>query len=202
MKLSILIPVYNQENLVIKALDNIPRRDDIEVLVRDDGSTDSTLTRLLDYVVDHTDLNLSVFSNGENKGVAYTKNRLLEDAKGKYFHIHDSDDFCLKDAYNTVIDMLDEADVYCFDLIINNGTIFHLNSETDGLYCAQIARFIRKDFAQGITFPEHIRAADDWYFANDLTARKPNIVYTGIVAYRYNYPREGSLSDLKAKGLV
>ena len=38
-KLSILIPVWNQEELVIKALDSIPRRDDIEVLAYDDGST-------------------------------------------------------------------------------------------------------------------------------------------------------------------
>ena len=37
-KLSILTPVWNQEELVIKGLDSIPRRDDIEVIVRDDGS--------------------------------------------------------------------------------------------------------------------------------------------------------------------
>ena len=162
MRLSVLIPVFNQEDLVIKALDNIPRRDDIEVLVRDDGSTDRTLERLRKYAEDHKDLNISVFSNGENRGVAYTKNRLLEDAKGKYFHIHDSDDNCITDAYNSVIEMLDDADIYCYDLLINNGTVFHLSPETGGLYCAQIARFIKKDFAEGIRFPEEVRAGDDW----------------------------------------
>ena len=46
-KVSIIIPVYNQEELVIMALDSIPKqREDIEVIVIDDGSTDDTLKNL------------------------------------------------------------------------------------------------------------------------------------------------------------
>jgi glycosyltransferase involved in cell wall biosynthesis len=41
-KVSVIIPVYNQEVLVLKALDSIPTRDDIEIIVIDDGSTDDT----------------------------------------------------------------------------------------------------------------------------------------------------------------
>ena len=54
IKLSILTPVWNQEELVIKGLDSIPRRDDIEVIVRDDGSTDNTLANLKKYKAEHT----------------------------------------------------------------------------------------------------------------------------------------------------
>ena len=61
-KLSILTPVWNQETLVIRTLGSIPRRDDIEVIVRDDGSTDKTLENLLTYAKD-TDLNLTVSAN-------------------------------------------------------------------------------------------------------------------------------------------
>ena len=32
IKLSVCIPVWNQERLVLNALDHIPRRDDVEVL--------------------------------------------------------------------------------------------------------------------------------------------------------------------------
>ena len=32
IKLSVLIPVWNQEELVINAIEHLPRRDDIEVL--------------------------------------------------------------------------------------------------------------------------------------------------------------------------
>ena len=39
---SIIMPVWNQEELVIRALDSIPDRDDLEVLCINDGSTDKT----------------------------------------------------------------------------------------------------------------------------------------------------------------
>lgn len=201
-KLSIIIPVWNQEELVIKALDNIPRRDDIEVLVRDDGSSDNTLDNLIRYSREHRELKLRVFYNNSNMGVAYTKNRLLESATGEYVHIHDSDDYVLTDEYNRAISELDGSDVVLFDLKINDGRILNLTLDSCNLYCAQIARFIRREFIDGIQFPEHIRAADDWYFHNDMMERNPTQKFTGIVAYHYNYPRVGSLSDLKVKGLI
>ena len=202
IKLSILIPVYNQEDLVIKALDNLPRRDDIEVLVRDDGSSDATLERLKRYRDTHTDLNMIVYTNGVNKGVAYTKNRLIESAKGKFFHIHDSDDYVYTANYNSLIDGLIGADIYCMNLIVNNGHALEICEETKDLYCAQIGRFIRRDFANGIQFPEDVQAGDDWFFANALLERNPVTVYTGIPAYHYNFPREGSLCDLRMKGIL
>ena len=208
IKLSILIPVYNQEDLVIKALEHLPRRDDIEVLVRDDGSTDATLERLKTYRDSHSDLNMAVYANGVNQGVAYTKNRLLESANGEYFHIHDSDDYVYTSEYGSLIDLIDKdrypfsADIYCMDLIVNNGNTLNVTNDTKELYCAQIARCIRKDFANGLQFPEDVRAGDDWYFAEALLKRNPVTVFTGIPAYHYNYPREGSLCDLRQKGIL
>ena len=105
-KLSILVPVWNQEKLVIRALNHIPCRGDIEVLVRDDGSTDNTLPNLIAYRDDHPDLRMFIYSNGVNKGLYYTTNRLFEDCKGEYFHIHNSDDYVDTDAYNRLIDRL------------------------------------------------------------------------------------------------
>ena len=67
-KVSILVPCFNQEVLAIKALDSIPRRDDIEVIARDDGSSDNTLPNLLRYKEEHPELNLRVEYNGKNLG--------------------------------------------------------------------------------------------------------------------------------------
>ena len=202
MKLSILIPVYNQEELVIKALENLPRRNDIEVLVNDDGSNDATLDRLKAYRDGHPELNMVVYTNGFNRGVAYTKNRLLEAAKGEYFHIHDSDDYVYTTQYDALIDRLNGADIYCMNLVVNDGSALDINPSTNGFYCAQIARFIRRDFAEGIQFPEDVRAGDDGFYAVELMKRNPVTVYTGIPAYHYNYPREGSLCDLRLKGIL
>lgn len=206
IKLSILIPVWNQEELVIKALDCLPRRDDIEVLVRDDGSTDNTLANLKRYKEEHPELNLTVVANKGNKGVAWTKNRLLKAAKGEWFHVHDSDDWVYTNLYNKMITEwltnCKDADVVCMDLEVNGGVRYPLNENTQRVYCAQISRFIKRDFVKGMTFPENIRAGDDLYFAEELLTRNPKIVYSGVMAYHYNFPREGSLSYLQLRGLI
>ena len=206
IKLSILTPVWNQVELVIKELENLPRRDDVEVLVRDDGSTDGTLEALEKYKEEHPELNLTIFSNGSNKGVAYTKNRLLESMNGEYFHIHDSDDYVFTEDYEEVIEELykTRADIVCFDLEINDGRIFHIGEGTRQGFCAQIGRFIRKDFVDkySIRFPEKIRARDDLYFNDDCIRCGAVHLYTNIIAYHYNFPREGSLYDLQVKGLI
>lgn len=203
MKLSVVIPVWNQEELVLRALDHIPRRDDVEVLVRDDGSTDNTHTNLVKYQADHPELNLKVYKNGDNRGMYYTLNRLLEDATGEYFHAHNSDDYVVTKKYNRLINRLDGTmDVLGFSLQINDGTVWPLNEETNRIHCAQAIRFIRKAFVDGITYNEQMKAASDWYYAEDLMKRNPRIVYSGEVVYMYNFPREGSLVDLRARGVI
>ena len=204
IKLSVCIPVWNQQDLVLRALDHIPRRDDIEVLVRDDGSTDRTLSNLLNYRDRHPELKMSVYRNPENKGVYYTLNRLLEDAKGEYFHCHNSDDCVDTEVYNRLIDCLHGMDVLGFDLRINNGTVWKLTSEANRIHCAQAIRFIRKGFVDqyGITYREELKAASDYYYNEEMLKHNPIIVYSGEVCYLYNFPREGSLVDLRAKGII
>ncbi len=204
IKLSVCIPVWNQQDLVLRALDHIPRRDDIEVLVRDDGSTDRTLSNLLNYKARHPELKMSVYRNPENKGMYYTLNRLLEDAKGEYFHCHNSDDCVDTEVYNRLIDRLQGADVLGFDLRINNGAVWKLTPETNRIHCAQAIRFIRKGFVDqhGITYREDLKAASDYYYNEDMLKHNPIIVYSGEVCYLYNFPRDGSLVDLRIKGVI
>ena len=204
IKLSVCIPVWNQQELVLRALDHIPRRDDIEVLVRDDGSTDRTLSNLLDYKARHPELKMKVYRNPENKGMYYTLNRLLEDAQGEYFHCHNSDDCVDTKVYNRLVDRLGGMDVLGFDLRINDGHVWPLRAETNRIHCAQAIRFIKKSFVDeyGITYREDLKAASDWYYNEQMMEHNPVIVYSGEVCYLYNFPREGSLVDLRAKGII
>lgn len=202
-KLSILTPVWNQEELVIRTMNSIPRRDDIEVLVRDDGSDDKTLANLKKYAND-TDLKMTVYANEKNLGVAATANRLLADAKGEYFHFLMSDDYVYTDRYIELIEHLYEtdADVICMDLIENSGYRYDLGKEKDDFYCAQACRFIKRSFVDGIKYPEEIKAGEDWYFHVDMMKRNPKVEYTHTPAYHYNFPRVGSLVNLRMRGLI
>ena len=204
IKLSVLVPCWEQELLAIRALDSIPRRDDIEVIACDDGSRDDTLANLLHYKATHPELNLRVYFNEVNRGCAYNCNRLLSLAQGEFVHYLGNDDTVITDAFSGLIDRLYDfdGDVMCFNLRINDGTVWVLNEATHRHLCAQSIRFIRKSITEGLIFPEHIVGASDWYFAEDLLKRNPKTVYTNVLAYNYNHPREGSLMNLRARGLI
>ena len=204
-KLSVLIPAWNQEELVIKALDHLPLRDDVEVIVWDDGSTDNTLANLERYRAEHPELNLTVRKNKTNKGAAYTYNCVLGAANGEWIHLHDSDDYVITHEYNALIDKWlyssESYDIVAFDLRINDMSVLPVDEETHTWRAAQTARFIRRSFIEGITRKDW-PGQEDQYFNREMLSRNPKMAFTHITAYHYNYPREGSLSNLFGRGLV
>ena len=201
-KVSILVPCFNQEVLAIKALDSIPRRDDIEVIARDDGSSDNTLANLLRYRDEHPELNLRVESNGKNLGCFANGNLLLADATGEYIHTLDNDDYLYTDAYSLAIDNIHGQDCVFINLQINSGFTFDLNPDSRMSFCAPTTKFVRRAFAEGIRYTTDTPNAGDWFYAIELFKRNPVCLYTHLVAYHYNHPREGSIYDLKSKGLL
>lgn len=198
-KLSIIVPVYNQEELIIRALNSIPKRDDIEIIVVDDCSTDMTFKKCVQWKREHQDLDISIVKLPENKGLGNAKNVGYDSSHGEYVNQLDSDDYLITSEYERVIDELDGTDmVYC-DIEINSGDIFHINEETQSQYCSGCARFIKREFLGDTRCPT-IRATEDWYL-NDSLQKKPHTdKFTGIVAYHYNFPRDGSLYDQYIKG--
>lgn len=198
-KLSIIVPVYNQEELIIRALNSIPKRDDIEIIVVDDCSTDMTFKNCVQWKREHQDLDISIVKLPENKGLGNAKNVGYDSSHGEYVNQLDSDDYLITSEYERVIDELDGTDmVYC-DIQINSGDIFHIDKDTQSQYCSGCARFIKRDFLGDTRCPT-IRATEDWYL-NDSLQKKPHTdKFTGIVAYHYNFPRDGSLYDQYIKG--
>lgn len=54
IKLTVIIPVYNQEELISRALYSVPNRKDIEVIVVNDGSVDRTEEKIKEWLVDES----------------------------------------------------------------------------------------------------------------------------------------------------
>ena len=202
MLLSILSCFYNEEQYVDKLLDSVPRRPDIEVLARDDASTDGTYQKLLDYKEAHPELNLRVYHDTVNHGAFYNGNRLLELATGDYIHFLDGDDYLYTDEYNAAIDWLDgETDCVYINLQINSGMTFVLSEESRTLFCAPTTKFMRRAFGGDIRFPM-VGKLVDWDFNNEVLSRNPVCKYTNRTAYHYNQPREGSVCNLVTRGLM
>lgn len=98
-KVSVLIPLYNQEVLIEKCLNSIPVRDDIEVVVVDDCSTDNSYN-----IVKEKYPYVKLLQNENNSGVGLTRNKLLDNASGEYIFFLDSDDYLYSDVFLDLID--------------------------------------------------------------------------------------------------
>jgi glycosyltransferase involved in cell wall biosynthesis len=89
---SIIIPCYNCEKTIKRALDSVVAQtfDDYEIILVNDGSTDNTELVIKEYFVDK-DVKYMYFYQ-ENKGVAYARDFAVSNSSGKYLAFLDSDD--------------------------------------------------------------------------------------------------------------
>ena len=81
--LSIIIPVYNAEKYITKCLDSVKNIPDSEIIIINDGSTDSSEEIINTYLEKYKNF---VYYRKENTGVADTRNFGIEHCKRR---IHD-----------------------------------------------------------------------------------------------------------------
>ncbi|AVQ13210.1 Glycosyltransferase-like protein, family 2 [Leptospira santarosai] len=90
--ISVVIPTFNREDKIIKAISSVlvqtlrPK----EIIVVDDGSTDSTVSKIQETFSNSYD-GIRILSL-EHKGVSHARNRGVENATGDWIAFLDSDD--------------------------------------------------------------------------------------------------------------
>ena len=119
-RFSIIIPTYNRADSILETLESCfaQRFSDFEIIVIDDGSSDSTLT-VLENVADPR----LIFISQDNAGPAAARNHGMRRAKGQYLAFLDSDDSWYPEfleAVNTVIENQGEVLVYG-QIIVDRG---------------------------------------------------------------------------------
>ena len=94
--LSILIPVYNEENTILRILDKVSRVNLIhgirkEIIIVNDSSTDNSGAKIQQYMTDHPVLNIRYFLHDKNKGKGAALHTAIANATGEYLIIQDAD---------------------------------------------------------------------------------------------------------------
>lgn len=192
--LTVIIPVYNQEDLIIRAIESVPYGS--EIIVVNDGSTDNTLHAVRGYRGQNKNT-IRLFSDHVNRGVGYAVNCGLNFATGDYIVLLGSDDYFIP-GIEKVMKQLDGTDLVYFNLRINDGTFIQLTEENKMSYCGSV-KFMRREFIGDTRCPE-IRVEEDKSFYMQLLAKNPTEKFTGIAAKHYNFTRTGSLCWLKENG--
>ncbi len=122
MKLiSFAIPSYNSEAYMSKCIESLlPGGEDVEIIIVDDGSTDSTADIADDYAKRYPDIVRAVHQ--ENGGHGEAVNRGLAEATGKYYKVVDSDDWVDSEAYEQVLATLKELEASgeSIDMLLTN----------------------------------------------------------------------------------
>ena len=107
VKVSLLMCIYNGEIHLREAIESILQQTfkDFELILVDDGSTDSTPQILSEYAA--KDSRIVLMRNEENLGLEQSLNKGLSVAKGEYFARQDADDVSLSNRLEQQIDFLD-----------------------------------------------------------------------------------------------
>lgn len=104
-KLSIIIPIYNEENFLSRCLRSfiIPEEyiHDVEIILINDGSTDKS-GEILNAEIDR--VGFTVVHHTTNWGVSMTRNHGMSLAKGDYITFLDSDDYYCDGAIQAMLE--------------------------------------------------------------------------------------------------
>lgn len=119
---TILSPCYNVEEYLPQCIDSIINQtyNNLQIVLIDDGSNDSTWKIMQQYA--QIDKRIEIYHQ-ENRGVAFTRNKLLDKVKGDYVLFVDSDDWCELNMVEFLLDKAIKNNVevsICSNIINNN----------------------------------------------------------------------------------
>jgi glycosyltransferase involved in cell wall biosynthesis len=107
-KISILMPAYNCEKFIVKAIQSVVDQtySNWELLVADDKSTDRT-KELIDQFQDER---IKTFHNETNLGYLKTCNKVFEQSQGDFVSFQDADDYAAPNRFEKLMQAFQEDD--------------------------------------------------------------------------------------------
>ena len=203
--LSILIPAYNSERWLPRCLISILSqiKDEVEVIIVDDGSTDRTLQCAREFAEKWSCI--EVFTK-KNEGVGAARNFLLDKARGEFIWFVDSDDYIVEGCLSLLLKELSET----LDLLSVSYNEVNLNPfECTGL------EFIKKRLINGYLWSKVIRrkiindanirfdnercSQEDWFF---LMHVYPHLNYVKQITLKaYSYCDDNEQSVMRGLGM-
>lgn len=211
MLFSVLIPVYNVEKYLAECIDSIINQtaQDYEIILVDDGSTDSSGIICDSFCEQYPDL-ITVKHN-KNQGQILTRVDLMKSARGEYLVHLDSDDTLHLDALSMVKKVIEQHHpdmvIYGFqrigldgtrtDQIITNESKLYDKSEKEVLYktmCSTsklnnyVTKVVRRELALSSEFflnYSNVKIGEDLLQSLPLMTNAKRIYYLAEPLYCY-----------------
>lgn len=143
VKVSVILPIYNQEKYLKKALDSLQKQSlkEVEFICVNDGSKDKSLNILEDYA--QKDNRIKII-NQKNQGCGQARNNGLKIAKGEYITFLDPDDWLETNALELLYNQSKKQDC---DMVVFNFNKVNESGEIIGKFDLKkrLQRFIKLD---------------------------------------------------------
>jgi glycosyltransferase involved in cell wall biosynthesis len=210
LELSVLMPAFNSAKYIKEAIDSILNQSflDFQLIIINDGSTDETERIILAY----NDKRIKYYKNESNKGLTFTRNRLISLANTKYIAFLDSDDIALPDRLfkqysymekNIDIDLLSGSMIAFNDNNKKQYNVFKFNLNNNQLPANLLffnpistsTVFIRRKSIYDLTFRESYPPCEDYDMWTRLLLKSNGVVLKKYFAkYRLH---DNNISKLK-----
>ncbi len=142
--LSVIIPLYNGEDYIERALISLSRQNiDMEIIIVDDGSSDNGIARI-NRLIDNKLVGGVKLLRQQNSGPSAARNKALSVAKGEYIYFLDADDFLKPNTLGKVLEIMinSDADVARFNAKIimesDAGSVFNAQENCTELSASKI----------------------------------------------------------------
>lgn len=203
---SIIVPIYNAEKWLNKCLDSIVNQTykELEIVLVDDGSTDSSLEICNKYKLKDNRINVISI---ENNGVANCRNVGLDNAHGDYVLYVDSDDWIehniveilLKDIKDNNVDIALCKYDYCDEKIDKDSSIEILEENTVIEEFIKHRKFqgmlwnklIKRSLFEGVRFNTDIGYGEDAQLMWKIIKKGINMSVNSKILYHHYVNNEG-----------
>ncbi len=209
---SVVMPVYNVENYIRNSLESIVNQtySSIEIILVDDGSTDSSIEVAKDYLKGK-DIKWQILTQ-ENKGLSAARNNGIRRASGEWVICPDSDDYLVSGAIERLLYAAKKYNTECASCNIKRVDLEHLKDDLhlrdDEVYlpidkCKELffaktigivapGTLIKKSLFNRVVFDEQCPYTEDTHFLWRLFYEIKSMVF--ITGDYYNYlQRSGSI---------
>lgn len=201
-KVSVILPVYNEEKYIRKAVDSVLNQpfDDFELIIVNDGSSDDTL----DIIKGFEDERIKLI-NQTNQGPGASRNNALEIATGEYIMFLDGDDWYCPDALKTAYEEItsNDTDISIFQIIKYDGSEYSENSwfNLDNFPDAFEERVFNPHECRDFLFDISVSAAQKIFrreFLAEINARFPEGIYfEDMPFFFYTFLKSEKVSIIK-----
>ncbi len=168
--ISIIIPVYNQADKILKTLDSINKQSyqDLEVIIVNDGSIDDIENVCAKYLKNLQSSINFLFLNQNNQGAPAARNRGFKESKGEYLFFCDADAVLNPQAMEILLQTLENNSgaSYAFSSFLWGKKVFKLgefNAEKlkQMPYIHTMSLIRRQDYPEN-GWDESIKKFQDW----------------------------------------